>query len=156
MSGCRLDFGSAVIETQNNVPVRCYVPVFDAQNPRQKTTRLFAQMDDARTLRLFLDMAEQSRFYTPQEQRLWFKAHGPELTSRRDLSCLLSRGIYRPTADLDAKFSGIADSASDQFLIIADGWQPNPHRGYLLAGIGAAGLLFAVACVLANLQSRRG
>jgi hypothetical protein len=150
VSGCRLDFGSAVVETSHNVAVRAWVPVFDARKPDQQTTRIFAEMDDRKTLSLFIDMQQQGLFHTASEQQRWWKEHAAQLVTKRDVSGLVTRGIYRPTENLDRRFAGTADTSSDQFIVIANGWEPNPSRGYIMAGIGAIGLLYVAGCALSN------
>lgn len=155
VAGCRLDFSRAVVETSHNVPVRAYVPVFDANNAGQKSTHFFAEMDDRKTTVLFLDMTQSERYDTPQQQEQWWRTHAADLVAKRDLSGLVTRGIYRPTANLNAKFAEVADTDSNQFILLAEGWKPDPGRGYLMTGLGVAGCLFVLACLVANRPGRR-
>lgn len=154
VTGCRIDITRSVYESQNNVPVRSYVPVFDARQPQQQRTHVFAQMDDRKTLALLLDSYQQERFHTPEELRNWTQAHLKELIVQRELSGLLSRGIYRPTQPLNEKFAAVADDDINDCIILAEGWKPNPRLAMFELGIGIAGTLFILATMLAN-RSRR-
>lgn len=149
ITGCHLDLDQAIEDTQNNIPVRVYAPVFDSRHPQAKT-HVFAEIDDRKTLALFLDRYEMRRYHTPAEQAAWMQQHGAEFQITRDVAGLVSRGIYRPTENINQAFGAVADTDSDGFIIIADGWNPNPSLGNVLLGIGGVGALIVLVCARAG------
>jgi hypothetical protein len=153
VSGCRLDLSNAVVEEQNNVPVRAFVPVFDVRNPQQRTTHIFADMDDRKTLVLFLDQEEQQRYHSKQEQQLWQTAHRSEFTVNRDVAGLTRKGV-RYLRDLSNEFAPVADADPDALVVLSADWKPNPTLAAIELSSGALLGLILGFFILRDRQQR--
>ena len=145
ITGCRIDLSQAVEDTQNNVPVRLYAPVFDLRNPQQQTTRLFAEIDDHPAIHLVFERDEMARSHTPQEVQAWTAAHRAEFLRTADLTGLVHKGIRRPTEDLDRIFNSLAEVPVSELVVVASGWEPDMKLAHWLTGAGIFGLLVFIA-----------
>jgi hypothetical protein len=151
ITGGRVDLSRSVQEVQGNVPVRAYAPIFSATDPAQTKTALFLEVDNPKYMRLLLDEYQQQRSGGEAARRQWLQAHRREMILTQNIEGMVYQGIYRPTEDLNAKFAEVSDTDYTQFMMIAQGWKPDPKRAYIELGVGT---LFALAAVGLFLRSR--
>ena len=145
ITGCRIELALAVEDTQNNIPVRLYAPVFDVRNPQQRTTRLFAEIDDQPAIHVVFERDEMAHSHTPQEVQAWTAAHRAEFLRNDDLTGLVHKGIWRPTEDLNGVFGSLAEVPIADAVVVASGWEPNMRLAHWLTGAGIFGLLVFIA-----------
>ena len=156
IKACRFDLLQAVVETHSNVPARAFVPVFDARDSRQRTTHVYAEMNDDNTKVLFIDMEQQKRFHSPQEYQAWKAAHRAEFTIRRDLDGLAREGIgLRTMQNLEGEFGKVADASTDSLSVVAEGWKPNPSLGKIEIALSGVGIALMALWIGKEVRDRR-
>lgn len=143
ITGCRVDLNNSVEELQNNIPVRAYAPIYAAKDAHQKQTSTFAEVNDSHSMSLLIDAFQQEKFHGKSAYDRWFQEHRAQMIVTKDVEGLVYQGIYRPTVDLNAKFAEVSDTDYSQFMMVAEGWKPEPQRAYTELTIGGACLIVA-------------